>query len=81
MNKNEINPAIISPDFAINEDQLSSELDNLNIKKKVNVKWSDNIIDNENFNHNTKIATRKKTPIKKKNKNNYYSNNEEVKYY
>ena len=66
MNENEMNPAIIS--FDLNEEQLSSEFNNLNIKKKVNVKWSDNIIDNENFSHNEKIATRKKTPIKRKKK-------------
>ena len=66
MNENEMNPAIIS--FDLNEEQLSSEFNNLNIKKKVNVKWSDNIIDNENFGHNEKIATRKKTPIKRKKK-------------
>ena len=70
MNDNKNNPAVLGPDFALNtdEDNLSSQLNNLHIKKKVSVKWSDNIIDNENDNHNSKTATRKKTPIKKKNK-------------
>lgn len=70
MNENKINPAVIGPDFAINleEENLSDKFNNLQIKKKVSVKWSDNIIDNENYNHNSKAATRKKTPIKKKNK-------------
>ena len=70
MNENKINPAVIGPDFAINleEENLSDKFNNLQIKKKVSVKWSDNIIDNENYNHNSKTATRKKTPIKKKNK-------------
>ena len=57
-------------DLAVNEDNLASELNHLYIKKNVNVKWSENIIDNENFNHNSKIHKRKKTPIKRKNKNN-----------
>ena len=64
------NPAFCRPDLALNEDQLSSELNNLFIKKNVNVKWSDNIVDNENINHNTKIHNRKKTPIKKRSKHN-----------
>ena len=68
------NPAFCRPDLGINEDQLASEFNNLYIKKNVNVKWSDNIIDNENFNHNTKIHNRKKTPIKKYNKYNNNSN-------
>ena len=70
MNENKINPAVIGPDFAINleEENLSDQFNNLQIKKKVSVKWSDNIIDNENYNHYSKAATRKKTPIKKKNK-------------
>ena len=70
MNENKINPAVIGPDFAINleEENLLDKFNNLQIKKKVSVKWSDNIIDNENYNHNSKAATRKKTPIKKKNK-------------
>ncbi len=52
------------------------QLNNLQIKKKVSVKWSDNIIDNENLNHNSKVATRKKTPIKKKNKYKYPNEND-----
>ena len=77
MNENKNNPAIIGPDFVLNEDEenLSSQLNNLQIKKKVSVKWSDNIIDNEKLNHNTKVSTRKKTPIKKKNKNKYQNEN------
>ena len=71
MNDNKINPANLGPDFALNceEENLSTQLNDLHIKKKVSVKWSDNIIDNENDNHNSKTATRKKTPIKKKSKN------------
>ena len=70
MNDNKNNPAVLGPDFALNtdEDNLSNQLNNLHIKKKVSVKWSDNIIDFGNDNHNSKTATRKKTPIKKKNK-------------
>lgn len=67
------NPAFYRADLAINEEQLAAELNNLYIKKHVNVKWSDNIIDNENFNHNTKIHNRKRTPIKRKNE--YLNNN------
>ena len=66
------NPAFCRPDFALDEEKLASEMNKLYIKKNVNVKWSDNIIDNENFNHNTKVHNRKKTPIKRKNK--YYNN-------
>ena len=71
MNDNKNNPANLGPDFALNgeEENLSTQLNNLHIKKKVSVKWSENIIDNENENHNSKTATRKKTPIKKKSKN------------
>ena len=78
MNENKINPAIIGPDFALNseEENISNQFNNLQIKKKVSVKWSDNIIDNENYNHNSKAATRKKTPIKKKNKNKHSTENE-----
>lgn len=65
------NPALAQPDFAANEEQLTSELNNLYIKKNNNVKWSENIIDNENMNLNTKIHNRKKTPIKRK---HYYHN-------
>ena len=68
MNYND--PAFSRPDFDVSEEQLAAELNNLCIKKNVNVKWSDNIIDNENFNHNAKIQNRKKTPIKRKNKHN-----------
>ena len=77
MNDVKNNPAILGPDFALNgeEENLSSQLNNLQIKKKISVKWSDNIIDNENLNHNSKVATRKKTPIKKKNKNKYPNEN------
>ena len=57
-------------DPALNEEQLTADLNNLYIKKNLNVKWSDNIIDNENLNHNTKAHNREKTPIKRKNKNN-----------
>ena len=70
------NPAFSRPDFAVNEEQLAAEFNNLCIKKNVNVKWSDNIIDNENFNHNTKIHNRKKTPIKRKNRHNNNNNNQ-----
>ena len=64
---NNNNPAFFHPDAALNEEEkLASELNNLFIKKNVNVKWSDNIVDNENFNHNTKIQNRKKTPIKRR---------------
>ena len=61
MNDNKNNPAVLGPDFALNtdEDNLSNQLNNLHIKKKVSVKWSDNIIDNENDNHNSKTATKK----------------------
>ena len=78
MNEEKNNPAILGPDFEINteEENLSSQLNDLQIKKKASVKWSDNIIDNENLNHNTKVATRKKTPIKKKNKNKYQKEND-----
>ena len=71
MNDNKNNPANLGPDFVLNgeEENLSTQLNNLHIKKKVSVKWSENIIDNENENHNSKTATRKKTPIKKKSKN------------
>ena len=66
---NEQNMQIITgPDIGNNEDILASELNHLYIKKNVNVKWSDNIIDNENFIHNSKTHNRQKTPIKKKNK-------------
>ena len=77
MNDNKNNPAILGPDFALNtdEDNLSNQLNNLHIKKKASVKWSDNIIDFENDNHNSKTATRKKTPIKKKNKNKNSNDN------
>ena len=77
MNDNKNNPAILGPDFALNADEenLSEQLDNLHIKKKVSVKWSDNIIDNEYDNHNSKTATRKKTPIKKKKKNKNSNDN------
>ena len=62
MNDNNNNPAIVGPDlsFNIDEENLSSQLNGLHIKKKVSVKWSDNIIDNENDNHNSKTSTRKK---------------------
>ena len=78
MNTDKDNPAILGPDlvFNVEEENLSSYMDNLHIKKKVSVKWSDNIIDNENLNHNSKVATRKKTPIKKKNKNKNTNENE-----
>ena len=78
MNTDKDNPAILGPDLVLNveEENLSSYMDNLHIKKKVSVKWSDNIIDNENLNHNSKIATRKKTPIKKKNKIKYPNEND-----
>ena len=66
------NPALANPDFEANEEQFASELNNLYIKKNHNVKWSENIIDNENLNLNTKIHNRKKTPIKRKHK---YLNN------
>ena len=70
---NNYNPAFCRADLALNEEQLASELNKLFIKKNVNVKWSDSIVDNENFNHNTKIHNRKKTPIKRLNNN--YNNN------
>ncbi len=78
MNDDKNNPAILGPDigFKGEEENLSLQLNNLQIKKKVSVKWSDNIIDNENLNHNSKVATRKKTPIKKKNKNKNQNENE-----
>ena len=78
MNDDKNNPAILGPDigFKGEEENLSLQLNNLQIKKKVSVKWSDNIIDNENLNHNSKIATRKKTPIKKKNKIKYPNEND-----
>ena len=78
MNDDKYNPAVIGPDFTLNKDEenLSFQLNNLQIKKKVSVKWSDNIIDNENLNHNSKVATRKKTPIKKKNKYKYPNEND-----
>ena len=78
MNDDKNNPAIVGPDigFKGEEENLSLQLNNLQIKKKVSVKWSDNIIDNENLNHNSKVATRKKTPIKKKNKCKYPNEND-----
>ena len=79
MNDNNNNPAIVGHElsFNIDEENLSSQLNGLHIKKKVSVTWSDNIIDNEKDNHNSKTSTRKKTPIKKKNKcKNSYENND-----
>ncbi len=67
-------PAFCKPDLGVSEEQLAAEFNSLYIKKNVNVKWSDNIIDNENFNHNEKIQNRKKTPIKRKKKSHNNNN-------
>ena len=70
MNDNNNNPAIVGPDlsFNIDEENLSSQLNGLHIKKKVSVKWSDNIIDNENDNPQSPIPNPQSPFVKLKKK-------------